>query len=152
MRSLQPSLLLTSPAVRGFLGRCPRCGQGRMFRAFLEVSDRCEFCGEELFHHRADDFPAYVVIFIVGHILVPGALAVEMHFAPPYWVHLALWLPAALKLTLGLLQPAKGVIVALQWSLGLGGFEFARTKRLGLAHADVSGGMAPATAASSLAS
>ncbi len=56
---------------RGFRGRCPACGEGRVFRAFLKVNDACPRCGEELHHHRADDFPAYLVIAIVGHILVP---------------------------------------------------------------------------------
>ena len=78
-----------------------------MFGAFLKVKDHCEVCGEELHHHRADDFPAYVVILIVGHLLVPAVLSVETNFAPPYWVHLVLWLPATLILTLGLLQPVK---------------------------------------------
>src|SRR5215471_9574083 len=128
MSSPQPASLLSSPVVRGFFGRCPCCGRGRMFRAFLKVADRCEVCGEEFFHHRADDFPAYVVIFIVGHTLVPASLSVEINFAPPIWLHLALWLPAALIMTLGLLQPVKGVIVALQWSLGMHGFEGAKAR------------------------
>jgi uncharacterized protein (DUF983 family) len=65
-------------------------------------------CGEELHHHRADDFPAYLVIVIVGHLVVPAALFVEQHFAPSYWIHFALWLPLTLALTFGLLQPIKG--------------------------------------------
>jgi uncharacterized protein (DUF983 family) len=126
MRNLEVSSPSTPAIVRGLLGRCPRCGEGRMFRAFLKVSDRCEVCGEELHHHRADDFPAYVVIFIVGHALVPAVLYVETHFAPSYWTHLALWLPTTLALAIGLLQPVKGAIVALQWSMGMHGFEQAR--------------------------
>jgi uncharacterized protein (DUF983 family) len=101
-----------------------------MFGAFLKVNDRCDVCGEELIHHRADDFPAYIVIFIVGHVLVPAALYTEMYFALSYWTHLAIWLPAALVLTLGLLQPVKGVIVALQWRLGMHGFEYANRARI----------------------
>jgi len=97
-----------------------------MFRAFLKVRDRCDVCGEELFHHRADDFPAYIVILILGHLLVPAVLFVEARFAPPYWVHLVLWLPITLGLTVGLLQPVKGVIVALQWRIGMHGFEHAK--------------------------
>jgi uncharacterized protein (DUF983 family) len=131
-QSAQPPM---SALVRGFLGRCPRCGKGRMFRAFLKVNDRCDVCREELFHHRADDFPAYVVIFIVGHLLVPAVLYVEIHFAPPYWMDVALWLPMTFILTIGLLQPTKGAIVALQWSMGMHGFE--RSKRAWeLAHSD----------------
>jgi uncharacterized protein (DUF983 family) len=115
--------------VRGLLGRCPCCGKGRMFGAFLKVKDRCEVCGEELHHHRADDFPAYIVILIVGHLLVPAVLSVETNFAPSYWVHLMLWLPLTHILTLGLLQPVKGAIVALQWHMGMHGFEEAKRAR-----------------------
>jgi uncharacterized protein (DUF983 family) len=104
--------LLSSPEmavfVRGLCGRCPRCSEGRMFRKFLKVIDRCEACGEELHHHRADDFPAHIVISIVGHIIVSAVLYAETHFAPSSWTHLALWLPTTLILTLGLLQPTKG--------------------------------------------
>lgn len=115
--------------LRGFFGRCPSCGRGHIFGAFLKVADRCEVCDEELHHHRADDFPAYIVIVITGHILVPLVLAVETHFAPPAWVQLALFLPATLVLTLGLLQPVKGAIVALQWAAGMHGFEEAKKQR-----------------------
>jgi len=121
--------LLNHEIVRGLYGRCPCCGKGRMFGAFLKVKDHCEVCGEELHHHRADDFPAYVVILIVGHLLVPAVLSVETNFAPPYWVHLVLWLPPTLILTLGLLQPVKGAIVALQWHMGMHGFEEAKLAR-----------------------
>ena len=100
-----------------------------MFRAFLKVADACPRCGEELFHQRADDFPAYLVILLVGHIIVPLVLAVETHFHPPEWVHLALWLPATLGLTLALIQPVKGAVVGLQWTLGLHGFEQAKLAR-----------------------
>jgi len=107
---------------RGFLGRCPHCGKGRLFRAFLKVADRCEVCGEEFSHHRADDAPAYFVILIVGHIVVALALEVEIVFGPPLWVHTALWIPLTLMLALGLLQPVKGAIVGLQWAQYMHGF------------------------------
>lgn len=108
--------------ARGFAGRCPHCGRGKLFRAFLKVTDRCEACGEDFSHQRADDFPAYIVILIVGHILVPIALLVETEFSPSYPVQLAVWLPFALVLSLALLQPVKGAIVGLQWALRMHGF------------------------------
>ena len=123
------SEFIDTDLMRGLRGRCPCCGKGRLFRAYLKVSDRCSDCGEDLSHHRADDFPAYCVIFIVGHVMVPMILAVETTFAPPYWVHLALWLPATLGLSLGLLQPVKGFIVALQWRMGMHGFEDSKKAR-----------------------
>jgi uncharacterized protein (DUF983 family) len=117
---------------RGFKCRCPACGEGRMFRAYLKVADECPACGEPLHHHRADDFPAYLVIVIAGHIVVPLILMVETDFHPAYWIHLALWLPLTLGLCLGLLQPVKGAVVALQWFLGMHGFEPAMKQRLAL--------------------
>jgi uncharacterized protein (DUF983 family) len=114
---------------RGLTGRCPHCGKGRMFRAFLKVADRCDVCGEELHHQRADDFPAYLVIVIVGHLVVPLVLHVEMTYQPAYWIHAALFLPLTLMLSLLLIQPVKGAVVALQWHAGMHGFEEAKKLR-----------------------
>ena len=122
-QTARPSRDVMQAMARGFCGRCPNCGKGRLFRAFLKVVDRCEHCGEELSHHRADDAPAYFVVLIAGHIVVALALEVELVFAPPYWVHIALWLPLTLGLAIGLLQPVKGAIVGLQWAQYMHGFD-----------------------------
>src|SRR6266446_3689919 len=114
---------------RGLTGHFPNCGKGRMFRAFLKVADRCEVCGEELHHQRADDFPAYLVIVLVGHLVVPLILHVEMTYEPAYWIHAVLWLPLTLALTLLLIQPMKGLVIALQWRAGMHGFEQAKRQR-----------------------
>lgn len=108
---------------RGFSKKCPRCGEGSLFRAFLKVNDRCPSCREALHHHRADDAPAYFVILIAGHLIVPLAVSTELEFAPPYWVHAALWGPLTLLLGLSLLQPVKGAIVGLQWGNRMHGFD-----------------------------
>jgi uncharacterized protein (DUF983 family) len=129
-------LPLSTVLWRGARGLCPHCGEGRLFGRFLKVADRCDACGEELHHHQADDFPAYLVIVIVGHIVVPLVLAVETHIAPDYWVHVALWIPLTLGLSLALIQPVKGMVVALQWRLGMHGFEPARKARLAAQRAD----------------
>ena len=47
----------------------------------------------------------------------------EVSYSPPSWVHFALWLPLTLGLCIGLLQPIKGAVVAMQWHLGMHGFE-----------------------------
>jgi uncharacterized protein (DUF983 family) len=120
---------LAEPATRGLFGRCPKCGEGRLFRAFLKVADHCPACGEELHHHRADDFPAYLVIVIVGHLVVGLVLAVEVAYAPPLWVHALLWLPVTAGLALALLQPVKGAVVGFQWQHGMEGFGAAKRSR-----------------------
>lgn len=119
MRSREPW-----PAVfSGLRSRCPACGKGSLFRKFLKVADRCPACGEDLHHHRADDMPAYIVISIVGHIVVPLALALETAFRPDYAIHLLLWVPLTLGLSLALLPPVKGAVVGLQWALRMHGFD-----------------------------
>jgi uncharacterized protein (DUF983 family) len=125
-----PKRDLWGAMVRGWRGRCPNCGEGKLFCAFLKTAESCSQCGQSFTHHRADDLPAYLVIVIVGHIVVPLVLAVETNFAPSYWIHLAMWLPLTLGLSLGLLQPVKGTVVALQWYLGMHGFERARAARV----------------------
>ena len=115
--------------LRGLLGRCPACGEGHLFRAFVKVADSCEKCGEPLHHHRADDFPAYLTIILVGHLIVPLAMYVEAAFMLDYWLHAAIWLPLILLLSLGLLQPLKGLIVAMQWHMGMHGFAEAKQAR-----------------------
>ena len=127
-----PRRELWTSLVRGFAGRCPHCGRGKLFRVFLKVTDRCEACGEDLSHQRADDFPAYLVILIVGHLVVPIALFIETEYAPPYALQLAVWLPLAVVLSLALLQPVKGAIVALQWAIGMHGFEESKKQRTAL--------------------
>lgn len=114
---------------RGFLGHCPACNQGRLFGRFLKVTDRCEACGTEFHHHRADDLPPYLVIFIVGHLIGYGILMTETRMEMPMWVHLAVWPALTLVLCLALLQPVKGAVVGLQYALGMHGFGAARAKK-----------------------
>ena len=108
---------------RGLRGRCPRCGEGKLFRAFLKVADHCEVCGLDFTPHRADDLPAYLVIVIVGHIVVPMILWIETDYSPSVPLQLAIYLPLTLVLSLALLQPVKGAVVGVQWALRMHGFD-----------------------------
>ena len=108
---------------RGFRGRCPRCGEGKLFRAFLKTADNCSNCGQDFTPHRADDLPAYLVIVIVGHLLVPIILWIETDYSPPVWLQLSIYLPFTVVASLLLLQPVKGVVVGMQWALRMHGFD-----------------------------
>ena len=108
---------------RGFRGRCPSCGRGALFDGYTTVKPHCEVCHEPLHHHRADDFPPYLTIMVVGHIIVPAMLVTEQVWHPEMWVHWSLWLPLTLLLTIGLLRPIKGAVVGLQWALYMHGFD-----------------------------
>jgi uncharacterized protein (DUF983 family) len=114
---------LGSAVRRGFIGRCPNCGKGRLFRAYLKVVDACPVCGEDLHHQRADDAPPYITMLIVGHIVVAGVVASE-----ETWPHSSLWLDAFIWLwltfilSLLLLPRVKGALVGYQWALRMHGF------------------------------
>src|SRR6202789_2581765 len=108
---------------RGLRGRCPRCGEGKLFCAFLKVGNKCSVCDLDFTPHRADDLPAYLVIVIVGHIVVPTALMIETNYSPPVGLQLALYLPLTLVASLLLLQPVKGAVVGMQWALRMHGFD-----------------------------
>ncbi len=110
-------------AGRGALGKCPRCGEGRLFRKYLKPVDHCPACAQDLTHQQADDFPAYVAIIVSGHLLAPIIimLATQFELEPP--ALFAIIVPLALLMMLGMLQPAKGAIIAAQWWHGLHGFK-----------------------------
>ena len=104
-----------SPFVAGLKCRCPRCGDGRLFAGFLELAPRCNKCRLDYDFADAVDGPAVFVILIEGFLVVGLAVVVEFVWRPPYWLHAILWIPLVLAVTLGLLRPLKGLLVALQF-------------------------------------
>lgn len=118
----QASRSVVRAIARGFRQRCPACAGASLYRRYLKTVDRCETCGEELHHHRADDAPPYFTILIVGHLVVGGMLVLETSYAPPTGVHLALWLPLLVVMSLWLLPRVKGALIGLQWALRMHGF------------------------------
>lgn len=113
---------LVPAMARGFVNRCPHCGQGRVFGRFLKVRPECEACGLEMHEHRADDLPPYLVIFLVGHLVGYLILKVEMGYDVPLWISFSVWPLLTLALAIGLLQPVKGAVVGLQYAFGMHGF------------------------------
>lgn len=108
--------------ARGFMCRCPACGEGKLFNSYLKTKDTCPKCAEDLHHQRADDAPPYFTMMIIAHIVIPAVLIVERMWKPEIWLQLAVWLPATLIMTLALLPAVKGSIVGLQWALRMHGF------------------------------
>jgi uncharacterized protein (DUF983 family) len=107
---------------RGLLCRCPNCGTGKLFRAFLKPVDHCAACGEDFSHQRADDLPAYLVILVVGHVLMGGYMLTDMVWRVSPWVHLAIWAPLAVLAAILTIQPIKGGVIGLQWAARMHGF------------------------------
>ena len=105
-----------SPFVAGLRGRCPRCGEGRLFEGFLKPRARCEKCDLDFAFADSGDGPAVFIMFIAGFLVVGSALFVELRYEPPFWVHAMLWIPMVLIVCLGLLRPLKGLMIALQYA------------------------------------
>jgi uncharacterized protein (DUF983 family) len=104
-----------SVARNALLGRCPRCGEGALFRGYLEIAQACGACGLDYANFDAGDGPAVFVILIVGAIVAGGALWVEFTFHPPMWVHVVIWLPTLLVLSIAFLRVAKAMLLILQY-------------------------------------
>ncbi len=108
---------------RGLAGRCPNCGEGRLFRAYLKVNDACPACGEDFTPQRADDAPAYVTILIVGHFVVAGIVAAEDIWPDsPVLVDAFVWAALAVALSLFILPRVKGALIGYQWAVRMHGF------------------------------
>lgn len=111
------------PAIKhGLANKCPRCNQASVYYKYLKIKDSCDHCGQELHHHRADDFPPYIAITIVGHIVLSLATSLQIIYSPPMWVHMSLWLPLILILSLSMLPPIKAALIGLQWAHRMHGF------------------------------
>ncbi|MGC0054599.1 DUF983 domain-containing protein [Brucella pituitosa] len=121
-KTARPSRPLGQALWRGFKCRCPHCGEGKLFRAFVKPVDHCSVCGEDYTEQRADDLPAYLTILIVGHIVVGAFMGVEATTNLSLWAHMAIWGPMIVIMSLLLLQPIKGATIGLQWALFMHGF------------------------------
>jgi uncharacterized protein (DUF983 family) len=109
------SATASSPLLRGLAGRCPACGRGALFNGFIQLAPRCPVCGTDLSRPGSAEDPYAFIVLIVGCIVVGAALAVEIAFAWPVWLHMLVWLPLALALCLGLLRPTRGLLAAIQY-------------------------------------
>ena len=110
-------------AGRALIGRCPNCGRGKLFAAYLKQVHRCSACEEQYGHIRPDDGAPWLTILVVGHIVVPLLLAVEINYAIPLWTSISVWSTLTLALTLIMLPRAKGVILSFIWSTNAPGSE-----------------------------
>ncbi len=108
--------------AQGFVGKCPCCGKGKLFYRWLKVVDTCETCNEDMFHQRADDLPAYLNIFLVGHIVVGTMLFIYTLGWFEMWTMVALTASVSVGTAIGGLQPIKGAVVGFQWAKYMHGF------------------------------
>jgi uncharacterized protein (DUF983 family) len=112
---VKPDVAAPSPVVTGLKGCCPSCGKGRLFAGYLTLRPRCDKCGLDFAFADSGDGPAFFVMSIVGIVVIALALWVEFAYEPPIWLHMVIWSVLAIVLSLALVRPAKGLMVALQY-------------------------------------
>jgi uncharacterized protein (DUF983 family) len=108
---------------RALMGRCPNCGQGKLFASYLKQVDSCAVCGEQYGHIRSDDAAPWLTILVVGHIAVPIVFAAERLTSWPIWVAMTVWPAFALALGLVVLPRAKAVLLSVIWAIQAPGSE-----------------------------
>lgn len=113
---------LREAMMRGVRGRCPSCGEGKLFGSYLKIADHCPNCGEALHHQRADDGPAYLTILLVSHLGAPLLLACYIAWRPSAMTMILTFGLGAVFLSLLLLPRIKGGMVGLQWARRMHGF------------------------------
>lgn len=122
MPSLPDERPLLAVLPRALAGRCPACGSAPLFAKFLKPVAHCRACGQDWSHQQADDFPAYLVILLLGHVLVPIVVSVNLAFSPPLVGQMILWPALTAILALLMIQPVKGAVIAWQWARRMHGF------------------------------
>ena len=109
-------------ARRGILGRCPACGEGKLFRAYLKQVDNCAACGEAFGHIRADDAAPWLTIILVGHIFLPFAFLVNVDWMP-LWAAMSMWSLCFAAIALAILPRAKALFIAVLWHTRAPGYK-----------------------------
>jgi uncharacterized protein (DUF983 family) len=103
------------PVLAGLIGCCPHCGKGKLFKSFMAIAPSCTVCGQDFSHADSGDGPAIFVMLIAGFIVIGSMLVIDTLYEPPIWLLLAIFLPLAIGLNIGLIRPFKGILVALQF-------------------------------------
>lgn len=115
---------MTSPAPHhhgsaglgaGLRGRCPRCGEGKLFSGFIALAPSCDVCGLDFSFADSADGPAVFIMLIAGFIVVGLALLTDAYYEPPLWLLAAIFLPLMVVVSLGLIRPFKGILIASQF-------------------------------------
>lgn len=108
--------------MKGVRGKCPSCGETKLFTNGLKVQDTCSSCNEEFHHHRADDLPAYLNIFVVGHVVVAMMMMALTWKLVGMWTGMFMTIGVAILASIFLMRPLKGMVVGAQWAMRMHGF------------------------------
>ena len=113
---------LKTASLRAVMGRCPACGEGKLFRSYLKQVDNCASSGEAFGQIRADDAAPWATIILVGHVFLPFAFMIDVDFLPA-WVVMTMWSALFAAISLALLPRAKAMFIAILWQTRAPGYQ-----------------------------
>ena len=102
-------------AEAALFGCCPRCGSRTLFDGVARFAARCGNCGLDFSRFNVGDGPVAFLTLLVGAVVVMLAIWMELAVEPPFWVHILVWLPLSIALTVGGLRVAKGALLASEY-------------------------------------
>ena len=104
-----------SPAYTGVRGRCPRCGEGKLFSSLLKLAPGCDKCGLSYAFADPADGPAFFVMSITSFLGVGVLAALQFSTDMPEWLLLAIVMIIVFAMSIALLVPFKGWLVNSQY-------------------------------------
>jgi uncharacterized protein (DUF983 family) len=109
-----------SALLRGAMGRCPKCGEGKLFFRYLKLSPQCLACQADFRMADIGDGAAVFVIMLVGALVVPIGMVMQLGFGVSTGVTIGAMGALTLVFSAALLPIAKGVLFAAQWAYKTG--------------------------------
>ena len=97
--------------------KCPACGQGALYRAYLKPVDTCACCGAPLGQVPSEDGPAWLTVLMLAPFLVAVTFLVSLS-SWPLWVTLPGAALAVTGLVMLALPRVKAGWIAVLWSMG----------------------------------
>ena len=101
-------------AKAALFGLCPKCGAKTMFAGTARFADRCGKCGLDYSSFNVGDGPAALLTMVIGAFVIFLAIMVDAAFRPQFWVHVIIWVPFTVAITVLSLRVAKGALLALE--------------------------------------
>ena len=120
--SEEREISLKTAIRRAVLGRCPACGEGKLFRGYLRQVENCAACGERFGHIRADDAAPWGTIILVGHVFLPFAFMVNLDWMPT-WVAMLSLAAVFAGISLAILPRAKMLFIGVLWQTRAPGYQ-----------------------------
>jgi uncharacterized protein (DUF983 family) len=115
----QPPLHARTVILRGLRRRCPRCGEGPLFRRWIEAYDRCPACGV-LYLRNYGDIWMWVLLTDRVPIFL-GIVALYFGFRSYNWATVAGFALALAIPIIGTMRERQGLAFALDylWRISL---------------------------------